>query len=187
MHCCHGDRQASLLTVCVVAVGHTMTQQPSWSSARTLASWLRASLGRGYPHEWFGAGCCRSCLWGFLCFQVCVTHWQRAGRVQRSSRATESRPGIGLRTRAVTKEGRKVAGNDVFPKPSMGWAARGRVPRATHFQALSLQTITCSRTAPPTCYCVGTAPTPGRWDTPPSGFFGSFADAPSVDTPILGW
>lgn len=77
--CCHGDRQAFLPPVCGVAVGHTVTQQPSWSSSQTLASWLRASLGPGYPPE-----CCPSsrvrklpigtaelCP-GFLCFQGCV-------------------------------------------------------------------------------------------------------------------
>lgn len=53
--CCHGDRQASLPLVCGVAVGHTVTQQPSWSSSQTLASWLRASLGPGYLPE-----CCPS-------------------------------------------------------------------------------------------------------------------------------
>lgn len=47
--CCHGDRQASLPPVYVMAVGHTVTQQRSWSSAQTLASWLRALLALAGP------------------------------------------------------------------------------------------------------------------------------------------
>lgn len=47
--CCHGDRQASLPPVYVVAVGHTVTQQPSWSSAQILAPWLRALLALASP------------------------------------------------------------------------------------------------------------------------------------------
>lgn len=32
-----------------MAVGHTVTQQPSWSSAQTLDSWLRALLALAGP------------------------------------------------------------------------------------------------------------------------------------------
>lgn len=35
--------------VYVMAVGHTVTQQPSWSSAQTLAFWLRALLALAGP------------------------------------------------------------------------------------------------------------------------------------------
>lgn len=70
-----------------------------------------------------------------------------------------------------------------FPEPSVRQGTENQATQATHpANYFFLQPITCSRMAPRMCYCVGTALMPGRWDSPPGGFW-SFPAAVSETFP----